>query len=257
MNFLTNENGVSGRSLERARSAAHHNWPALAATLVIGMAGTAIAQHPGGGHPSGGPPAGSQQPIGTPPHEHFDGRFSHNHYYYDHGYSVHRPPRGGPGEFHGRDGDRYWYHGGNWYRWRGGAWVVWGAPIGVFVPVLPPYFTTVWWNGIPYYYANDTYYVWVNDQNSYEVVDPPDGIDSSGSTQPPPSNQLFIYPKNGQSSQQQETDRYECHRWAVKQSGFDPTLAGGGVPAESAWEKRNAYFKADAACLEGRGYVVK
>jgi hypothetical protein len=127
----------------------------------------------------------------------------------------------------------------------------------LFVPVLPPYFTTIWWNRVPYYYANDTYYVWVPDQNSYEVVEPPDGIESPDATQPLVSDELFIYPKNGQSDQQQQTDRYECHRWAVTQSGFDPTIAGGGVPPESAVEKRNAYFKAQAVCLEGRGYVVK
>jgi hypothetical protein len=26
------------------------------------------------------------------------------------------------------------------------------------VPVLPPAYTTVWASGVPYYYANDTYY---------------------------------------------------------------------------------------------------
>ncbi len=33
---------------------------------------------------------------------------------------------------------------------------------------------------------------------------------------------LFIYPNKGQSQQQQERDKFECHSWAVKQSGFDP-----------------------------------
>lgn len=33
----------------------------------------------------------------------------------------------------------------------------------------------------------------------------------------------FPYPRNGQSQEQQERDRYECHRWAVQQSGYDPT----------------------------------
>jgi hypothetical protein len=53
---------------------------------------------------------------------------------------------------------------------------------------------------------------------------------------------LFVYPKNGQSSQQQDTDRYECPRWAVSKSGFDPTVTGGGVPPEVAVTKRNEYF---------------
>jgi len=32
----------------------------------------------------------------------------------------------------------------------------------------------------------------------------------------------FIYPSQGQSEEQQATDRAECHAWAVQQSGFDP-----------------------------------
>src|SRR5215510_7703574 len=36
--------------------------------------------------------------------------------------------------------------------------------------------------------------------------------------------QLFIYPQRGQSAQQQQQDRFECHQWAVQQTGFDPTM---------------------------------
>lgn len=131
-----------------------------------------------------------------------------------------------------------------------------GAPVGLYVPWLPPYFTTVWWNGIPYYYANDTYYVWDDAQQAYKVVSPPNGMETNGTTQAPASDQLFVYPKNGQSAEQQEKDRYECHRWAVDQTGFDPTVAGGGVTPEKAVEKRNDYFRAQVSCLEGRGYTV-
>ena len=35
----------------------------------------------------------------------------------------------------------------------------------------------------------------------------------------------FAYPNAGQSDQQQSRDRYECHQWAVSQTGFDPTTA--------------------------------
>lgn len=38
------------------------------------------------------------------------------------------------------------------------------------------------------------------------------------------SQQVYIYPKNNQSSAQQDKDRYECHRWAVQQTGFDPSV---------------------------------
>jgi OmpA family protein len=44
------------------------------------------------------------------------------------------------------------------------------------------------------------------------------------------TGQMFIYPKNGQSLQKQDKDRYECHTWAVQQTGFDPSLAYPGNP---------------------------
>src|SRR6185436_2730653 len=55
-------------------------------------------------------------------------------------------------------GGAFFYHGGEWYRRDGGVSVVIAAPIGAYVPVLPPLYSTVWWSGVPYYYANDTYY---------------------------------------------------------------------------------------------------
>jgi hypothetical protein len=39
----------------------------------------------------------------------------------------------------------------------------------------------------------------------------------------PPGPEVFVYPTAGQSPVQLERDRYECHMWAVKQSGFDPS----------------------------------
>ncbi len=39
------------------------------------------------------------------------------------------------------------------------------------------------------------------------------------------SGQMFIYPKNNQNQAQQDKDRYECHRWAVQQTGFDPSIS--------------------------------
>jgi hypothetical protein len=34
---------------------------------------------------------------------------------------------------------------------------------------------------------------------------------------------MYIYPSKGQSQEQQDKDRYDCHRWAVQQTGFDPS----------------------------------
>lgn len=39
---------------------------------------------------------------------------------------------------------------------------------------------------------------------------------------PPPSTQVLFYPNAGQSPEQQDRDRYECYRWSVQQTGFDP-----------------------------------
>jgi hypothetical protein len=33
----------------------------------------------------------------------------------------------------------------------------------------------------------------------------------------------FLYPQQGQTEEQQSKDRFECHEWAVQQTGFDPT----------------------------------
>src|SRR5215469_12877546 len=122
--------------------------------------------------------AGAQEhgyrPGGRAP-EHMDGRFAHNHYYPNRGAYVAALP-GRPFVFD-RPGGRFFYSGGVWYAPYGPSFVVVAAPVGVFVPVLPPFATSIWVGGVPYYYANDTYYVWSQPQNEYQVVDPPGGPD--------------------------------------------------------------------------------
>jgi len=39
----------------------------------------------------------------------------------------------------------------------------------------------------------------------------------------PAQAEIMVYPAQGQSNQQLSQDRYECHVWAVQQSGFDPS----------------------------------
>ena len=43
---------------------------------------------------------------------------------------------------------------------------------------------------------------------------------------PPPVSltKVYFYPLQGQSVVQQDRDRYECHNWSVRQTGFDPSL---------------------------------
>lgn len=195
----------------------------------------------------------------APEHEHADARFPRNHYYPNRGAFVGAVP-GRPVVFD-RPGGRFYYSGGIWYRAYGPRFVVVGAPIGLFVPVLPPFYTTMWFGGVPYYYADDTYYVWSGAQNGYEVVDPPGdpGVASTEAPQPPPpqGDDLYIYPQNGQSAEQQATDKYECHKWASSQTGFDPTQAGGGVSPDQLGSRRSDYQRAMRACLQGRGYSAR
>ena len=37
--------------------------------------------------------------------------------------------------------------------------------------------------------------------------------------------EMLIYPAKGQTAEQQQKDEFECHQWAVKQTGYDPTKA--------------------------------
>lgn len=53
-------------------------------------------------------------------------------------------------------------------------------------------------------------------------------------TGPAGASDIFIYPNSGQDKAQQDRDRYECHSWAVGQTGFDPSRAGLDVPVPPA-----------------------
>lgn len=183
-----------------------------------------------------------------------DNRYNHNRYYPPRGYAVAALPRGYVTVNY--RGGPYYYHQGIWYRPGGGRFVVVRPAIGLYVPFLPQFYTTVWFGGIPYYYADDAYYTWRADRRQYEVTEPPANV-SAGSAPAGASSDLFIYPKNGQSEEQQGKDRYECHSWASGQSGFDPTQPLGGVPESQAQSKRDDYQRAMTACLEARGYSVK
>lgn len=45
---------------------------------------------------------------------------------------------------------------------------------------------------------------------------------------PPPEQvaEVIAYPSQGQPPERLDRDRYECHNWAVKQTGFDPSVPG-------------------------------
>ncbi|MGH8226730.1 MAG: hypothetical protein ACRET2_13210 [Steroidobacteraceae bacterium] len=155
-----------------------------------------------------------------------------------------------------------WWHGYYWPR----ASYGWAYPW--FLAALPLGCATYWWGGVPYYYANSVYYIWSAGDAGYVVTDPPPVADASvaaddsaasadsippaaASASAPSPDDIYMYPKNGQSAQQQSTDRYQCHQWAEQQTGFDPTR-----PASQSSGNATGYHRAMVACLEGRGYSV-
>lgn len=185
-----------------------------------------------------------------------DGRYNHGRYYPPFG--TVRPSLPGDYRPYYHGGSRYYFNGGVWYAPRDTGFIVVRPPSGLVISVLPPYYSTVWFGGIPYYYADNVYYTQQPDQSGYAVVDPPDNADDPA--QPPDAavaqDDLIVYPKNGQTKEQQAADQFECHNWAKGQTGFDPTEAGGGVAADSADASRSNYYRAMSACMQARGYQV-
>ena len=227
---------------------------AIVLMLLLGAAAPIDAAHAdrSRGSPGADRARGSQRPS-RPDHGHYyDNRYNHDRYYPSRGSYVRHPP-GRPYEVrHYRD--RYYYDRGVWYRPYGPRYRVVHPPVGLFVTVLPAFATTVWFGGYPYYYANDVYYAWRPTRRVYEVVDAPREREDATVMD---SEDLYIYPRNGQSDERQAQDRFECHRWAVDQTGFDPSESGGGVARGERTDRREDYFRALAACMDGRGYTVR
>jgi hypothetical protein len=118
-------------------------------------------------------------------------------------------------------------------------------------------YATYWYGGTPYYYANDVYYTYNPEYEGYVATDPPPVGDSGAAAEgagpaagaPPPSDgaaagQIFMYPRNGQSAEQQAADKAQCQQWAAQQAG---QVAQNG----------SDYQRAMVACVEGRGYSAR
>ena len=230
--------------------------------IVCGLALTAaaapaLATHPGEHHGRDG--------HDGPGREWHDNRYHHDRYYPSRGVFIDILPPHPFVTIH--RGARFFFSAGVWYRQDGPRFVVVAPPPGLVVPALPPYYTTLYVRGAPYYYANDVYYAPA--QGGYMVVDPPPanvvieqgpalpapppGQPASPPAQTAASDQVFVYPRQGQTAEQQAADRYACHQWAVSQVGADPSTNPAGLsPA-----KRTDYQRALGACLDGRGYTVR
>jgi hypothetical protein len=297
-------------------------------------------------------------------HRHLDTHHGHNHVYPDRGAIFRDLPPGAVTLNHA--GVSFRFADGVWFEPRGSAYIVVAPPIGLLVPSLPSFATTVQEHGAAYLYANDTYYRAQPDLGGYLVVNDPVetavadtaesaagdaaagdapasgapaaaaagvplaaaasvsgatplpaavsptapviaatspplaaaappvtgaagatppvaatlasnspsagaaapaagapagfvGPGESGSAQPPSAapfhgTKVTAYPKNGQTAEQQARDHYDCYRFGMEQSGFDPMHAGVGLQSA---EQQSAYDRAQSACFEGRGYTVR
>lgn len=63
---------------------------------------------------------------------------------------------------------------------------------------------------------------------------------------------MMIYPAKGQSAEQQQKDEFECHQWAVQQTGYDPTKAQQS-PQQQTTQKGGAVRGAAGGALIGLG----
>ncbi len=139
-------------------------------------------------------------------------------------------------------------HGGGHWGW----WAPW-AVIGGADLIAPYYYYG------RYYY--DPYYYYPPYAPPVVIQEPPpvyvQPAPSAPSVTPPAAEKMFIYPRQGQDEQQQANDRYECHRWAAGQTGYDPTKPPEGLTGPQQTQMRSDYQRAMGACLDGRGYTMR
>ncbi|MEY4751257.1 MAG: hypothetical protein RIQ60_3471 [Pseudomonadota bacterium] len=246
---------LNSSSLLKARHALAELMLAATALAALGASGAALA----GPHEGRAEARELQREgvmLGEGRGRWWDGAHGHGRAYPVPGWRVHNLPSHSRVVFYG--GVRYNFFDGVWYSPGPSGFVVVRPPFGVVVSDLPTFATVLTIGAVSYWYANGVYYRPLRDGGGYEVVPAPVAAVTAGSANnsAPAGDKLYIYPRQNQSPETQASDEYECHRWAVTQSGFDPTTnaTSTGVSDPS---KRGDYGRAQAACLEGRGYTVK
>ncbi len=170
----------------------------------------------------------------------FDARYNHNHYYPSRGFVYATLPIGAVSLGYG--GGNYFFHGGVWFRPYGARYIVVQPPIGIFLPVLPSDYATIWVGSVPYYYADGVYYN-AAPGPGYVVVAPPPAAPTLQAAPAPAAPDPIFYPRNNQSAAQTEADRRDCNAWATSQP--------------QAMADAKVFQRATDACMDGRGYSVR
>jgi hypothetical protein len=139
-----------------------------------------------------------------------------------------------------------YYWGGFWPGFAIGGILGWG--------LAPHYYYPRYYYPPPaYYYPPPAYY--------YPAPSPSTPPPAEVRPSPPPVNNLsgrmFIYPRRNQSEERQARDRKECHKWAVEQTGYDPSQPLSGSPEAQTIQKMDDFFRAISACFDARGYTVR
>lgn len=167
------------------------------------------------------------------------------------GYIVDRfPDRNYRVPYRGQD---YFFSGGYWYRPQGPRYIVVAPPYGIRVQYLPDYAREVWVGSALFFLAAGSYYTYEASSQQYVVVEPPPAAPAPQPTPQGDGYDVVAYPANGQSPAQVQQDGYDCYRWAVQQSGFDPRTVT-YAPAPSVVQ---TYRQAQGNCLSSRGYQVQ
>lgn len=182
----------------------------------------------------------------------YDDAHGHNRHHPQPGWAVHGAPSSSRVVVWA--GVNYRYLDSVWYAPGRRGYVVVRPPFGVVIAERPAFFSLVTIGAIAYLYANGVYYR-EYPGGGYEVVPAP--AQDLAVAAAVPQTKTFVYPRMNQSAEQRAADEYECHKWAVSQTGFDPTAAATGQRVSAAPAQRENYQRASGACLEGRGYTVR
>jgi hypothetical protein len=75
-------------------------------------------------------------------------------------------------------------------------------------------------------------------QDEYQVIDPPTGIEPAPTSAGASGEDLFIYPANCLSAEQQQRDKSYCQRAAVDQTSFDAAISANGLSADATSRKK-------------------
>jgi Family of unknown function (DUF6515) len=280
INGLTAKQYTTQRSNDRSSSTAASSGLRAVNSNARGRNNSGATTDHYNGHTSGGrdhPQYPGQSGGGRD--YHYDGRHAshspgYNHYYpASYGRYGHYAYGGHPAYYAPRvihrpvsyyhpiyvGGAPYYYYGGYYYRpYYDNFWISVTAPIGAHVGVLPAGYVSFGYGGYNYFHVNATYYLYDQPSRQYVVVEPPPGgapgeVASGGgyAGYEGTSEEIFVYPAQGQSAEQTDRDRYECHMWAVSQTGVDPSTG------DTDDRERADYRRALTACLDGRGYTVR